>query len=752
MKPASPQSNYIWKFFRAGGFDQVRLDSGTDLLNLEKLDQKLWVALACPTGGLEIDSRTLALIDTDHDGRIRAPELIAAIKWTGDLLKRPDDLVPGSPALPLDSINDATPAGGQILDSAKQILTCLGKVGADTITLEDVTNAANVFAQANFNGDGIVPPEAAPDEATRAVMNDIMGCFGADTTRGCKPGISQEKVDRFFADAKAYSDWWEEAENNAAIFPLNESTASAAAAVKAVKSKVDDYFTRCRLAAFDPRALNALNREEKEYLALAAKDLTLTAAEIAGLPLARIEPGRPLPLEVGLNPAWAGPIAKLRDEAVKPLLGSRTTLTEGDWTALAGKLDSFEIWLAGKTGASVEKLGIEHVREILAGESKAALTALIAKDKALEPEVTAIEDVEKLVRYHGDLHTLCNNFVSFRDFYSRKSKAIFQAGTLYLDQRSCDLCLKVEDIGKHSAMAAFAGTYLAYCDCVRKGTGEKMQIVAAFTDGDSDYLMAGRNGLFYDRKGRDWDATITKVIDNPISIRQAFWSPYKKLVRMFEERVAQRASAADTEAQAKLAAAAKTAAEADKSNPAPEPKNPESKRFDVGVIAAMGVALGAIGTFLAAIFSKFLELTVWQIALVILGIIIVISGPSMAIAYLKLRKRTLGPILDANAWAINAKARLNVPFARILTQVAVLPVGAHRDLTDQFPERRSPWPAIIILAVIAWIGYWAANRMGYIYDWTHGRLGIPRAVKAIEKVNDVPPASNPADKPPVPGK
>src|SRR5678815_1431078 len=115
-----------------------------------------------------------------------------------------------------------------------------------------------------------------------------------------------------------------------------------------------------------------------------------------------------------------------------------------------------------------------------------------------------------------------------------------------------DRCLSVEDAGKHALMAGLAGTYLAYCDCSRKATGEKMQIVAAFTDGDSDNLMVGRNGIFYDRKGRDWDATITKIVDNPISIRQAFWSPYKKLVRMIEEQIAKRAAAADASAQAQL--------------------------------------------------------------------------------------------------------------------------------------------------------------------------------------------------------
>ena len=56
-------------------------------------------------------------------------------------------------------------------------------------------------------------------------------------------------------------------------------------------------------------------------------------------------------------------------------------------------------------------------------------------------------------------------------------------------------------------LAAMSKAYIAYCDLKRPG--EAMKIAACFTQGDSDYLFVGRNGLFYDRKGRDWDATIT---------------------------------------------------------------------------------------------------------------------------------------------------------------------------------------------------------------------------------------------------
>src|SRR6266850_395003 len=105
------QSSHTWKFFRAGGFDQVKLESGADIANLDQLDQKLWVALACPTNGLEMDARTLALIDLDKDNRVRAPELIAAVDFAGRNLRNADDLLKGADALPLSAIDDTEPEG-----------------------------------------------------------------------------------------------------------------------------------------------------------------------------------------------------------------------------------------------------------------------------------------------------------------------------------------------------------------------------------------------------------------------------------------------------------------------------------------------------------------------------------------------------------------------------------------------------------------------------------------------------------------
>lgn len=706
MGNTATAGSHIWKFFRAGGFDQVRLESGADIAALDQLDQKLWVALSCPTKGLEFDPRTLDLVDTDRDGRIRVPEIIAAVKWACANLKDPGTLINGQDALPLDAINDATPEGKQLLASARHILANLGKPNATAITVADTIDTARIFAQTKFNGDGVVPADAASDEATKALIADIIACLGPETDRSGKPGVSQAKVDQFFAELAAYSAWRKKAEDDAAnILPLGEATPAAFEALKAIRAKVDDFFTRCRLVAFDPRAGAALNRAEADFAAIAPKDLTAAADEVGSFPIARAEAGRPLPLGEGVNPAWAQAVAKFRTLVVAPLLGAdKTALAAEEWEALKAKFAPYEAWLATKAGAAVEKLGLPRIREILAGNGKEVLSALIAQDKALEPEFNAITAVERLTRYYRDLYRLLNNFVSFSDFYSRDRKAVFQAGTLYLDGRACDLCVRVDDPAKHATLATLSKTYLAYCECTRKGSAEKMTIAAAFTGGDSDNLMVGRNGVFYDRKGQDWDATIVKIVEHPISIRQAILAPYKRIARMIGEQIEKMAAARDKAVTDKAAAGiAEVAAKTEAGKPPAAPAPFDIAKF-AGIFAAIGLALGAIGTALAAIVSGFLSLAWWQMPLVILGVLILISGPSVIMAWLKLRQRNLGPILDACGWAVNARVKINIPFGGALTSVAKLPPNAKRCLIDPYRRKSiAPWliPLLICVAIIA---------------------------------------------------
>ena len=607
--------SHSFKFFRAGGFDQVRIDTAADLLALKELDQKLWVALSCPVKGIEFDTRTLALIDTDNDGHLRAPELLAAIDWAAARLNDPGVLAQQLDGVPLSAIKDD--------DTTAQLLA-----------------------------------------AARGLLQDGQALISVYAASAAEAEYS----------ARALAAW--EAAGSAAK-PLGDATEVACAAVAAVKEKLDDFFVRCRLASFDARAGEAMNASDDALKSLGSAALSAQHADIAALPLARVGAGATAPLgagiDSGINPAWAARVAAFREAAVVPLLGAREGLSESDWLALQDQLAPFVAWQA-------------------------------AKPVGLPAEAEGVRDLERLARYVRDLLPLANNFVAFRDFYTHQGKATFQIGTLYLDGRSAELCVAVSDPAKHAALAGLSRICLVYCDCVRNG--EKLTIAAAFTAGDSDQLMVGRNGVFYDRQGRDWNATITKLVEHPISLRQAFWSPYKRLMRMVGEQLQKIAANKAAAVEGKLAEAAVGVGKKVDAPPAAA-KPAAQQAFDVGkfagIFAAIGLAVGAIGTALAAVLTGLLALKWWQIPLAIGGLMLLISAPAMVLAWFKLRSRNLGPILDANGWAVNARARINIPFGTSLTQLAQLPQGAERALTDPYAEKERPWKVYLAIGVVLFV-------------------------------------------------
>ena len=329
----------------------------------------------------------------------------------------------------------------------------------------------------------------------------------------------------------------------------------------------------------------------------------------------------------------------------------------------------------------------------------AALTAAQAQYKPLE----------KLLLLCRDFCTLLRNFVSFQDFYAKRGKAllgrgaddespwaIFQAGTLVIDQRACNLCLKVTDMAKHNTQAIDSGMFLIYCNCKHHASGQTMQIVAAMTVGDIRNLKVGKNALFYDRQGRDWEAEVVKIIDNPISIGQAFWTPYRKLGDWVSGLITKSAAEKEKKSFADMTTKLQTTPAA----PAAAQQPAQPAPFDIakfaGIFAAIGMAVGYIGSFFTSLALGLKGLGWWG-WLIIPGLLLVISGPSMILAWMKLRKRNLAPLLNANGWAINADAIVSVLFGNTLTEKADFPV---LKLKKKGLSKTAKW-AIAIAVVLA---------------------------------------------------
>lgn len=347
---------------------------------------------------------------------------------------------------------------------------------------------------------------------------------------------------------------------------------------------------------------------------------------------------------------------------------------------------------------AMDEAKYHEMGDAIAAWEKQVADTVAENTKRSEAAVAQYQPLKKLLLLQRDFFTLLRNYVSMEDLYDTTSPmAIFQAGRLIIDERECRMCMRVSDMKKHDDQAARSGMFLVYCDCVSEKLGQKMQIVAAVTSGDVQNLMVGKNAIFYDRRGNDWDATIVKIIDNPISISQAFWSPYKKFAdwisglinKSVEEREQQNMEAMKATAEEK-SAALKDQVQAP--GAAAQPLNFDIAKF-AGIFAAIGLAIGAIGTALASVAAGLAKLEWWQLILVIVGLLLCISGPSMLMAYFKLRKRNLAPLLNANGWAVNSEVIINMVFGATLTDKAQYPLIK---LVDPFAEQGMPlWKKIL---------------------------------------------------------
>ncbi len=654
IKNLISKQGYDWKFSTVGGVTRVNIENGQDIAHLSELDQKLWTVLSCPVKGLEFDERTLALLDSDHDGKLRVHEVVAASQWLCKVLADMDYLVEGRDSITFGAIRHDTDEGKQVVEAAKMILGKLD-VNKDEISLADVKAYMDVY-----------------EEKCKAE-------YSAGETEPYEP-------------------------------PYGEGSDAAEAAVNAVRQKIADWFMRCKLVQFDEDAAGALDVQVEKIAAISAGNLNDSVGEISAYPLARPRKEGLLPLAEGLNPAWQAPMAAV--VAAVPELQGKDSVSEEEWNAVVAKVDAYTAWKA-------------------AGET-AMNEAIAAK---LGEHAAAIEPVERLLRYCRDYFRLLHNYVVFKDFYRRDDKflAVFQAGKLYIDQRCCDLCVKVTDMPRSTGTAGKSGIYLLYCHCVAKSGGAQMDIVAALTDGEIGGLHEGKNAIFYDREGNDWDATITKIVDNPISVRQAFWSPYRKFGNWVTDKITKSAS----EKESKQFDEMTTKADSASTNLTAKPEDAAAEKkpaapFDIakfaGIFAAIGLAFGAIGAALGML-GGFIVAKWYNVIILVAAVVLLISGPSMLLAWLKLRKRNLGPVLNANGWAINSDVKINTTFGKTLTSMAKYPKVVAK---DPFADKKMPWWQKCLI----WLGVLAVLFLLVFRLTQHRWVWQPKPVEPVAEVVD----------------
>lgn len=528
--------SYKWKWTKEGRMAQVRFVTGEDIARLAELDQKCWAALSMPTTGVRFDARMLELMDADGDGRIRTPEVIAAI----DFLK------------------------------------------AKNVNLNDLLK---------------------PSEADGKKLADVLA-------RQADLAASAPSA----ADKQALADW-EAKGKTPEVAVFGEATAAGEAALAAVESVIDAFF-----------------------------------APPEDMPLVTEAPDVTLPLRDHLNPKHLEAIMAFADACVKPVLGDGvTSIDRIGWKKVKAAFAPYRAWVAAKPVMNAGKLG-------------------------------DLVDEERVLRYKLHLLEFLENFVSMRRLYAADESATFQMGTLRIDGKEMSLCFHVASEAAHSALSGKSNCCVLYLKLTRPSEKAERSVCAVVTAGAVAQLYVGRNGVFFDRDGKDWDAVVTKVVENQVSLAEAFWAPWRKLgegvastVKKFlgdKQAAAQKNVEAGTQnAQAGGAAMASS-------------------------VAAIGIGVGMMGTAVAAIAAAVKGMGALQIALSIVAIVLVVSLPSVILTWFKLRQRDLGAILNAGGWAINRPMRFSMKRARAFTKCAGNPLICRVICT------------VVILAALAAGGIW----------------------------------------------
>ena len=353
----------------------------------------------------------------------------------------------------------------------------------------------------------------------------------------------------------------------------------------------------------------------------------------ADLPLVTEAGDVELPLKDHLNPRYLEAILDFAAKCVTPVLGERAVLTRMEWKRIKATFAPYREWIGAKP--------------VMGAAAKAAL-----------------DDEERILRYRIHLLELLENYVNLKRLYDEHTLAIFQTGVLRIDAKELNLCLHVASEAAHSALAEKSGCCIVYLKLTRPAEGAERQICAVVTAGTVAGLYAGRNGVFNDRDGKDWEAVVTKVVEAQVSLVEAFWSPWKKLGESITGLVKKFLGDRQAVVDASMA-----------SGKLPPPAGANGAVGANGAamassVAAIGIGVGMLGAAFASILAAVKGMPPHQLLLAVVAMVLVVSLPSVILTWFRLRRRDLSAVLNASGWAINRELRFSMRRARAFTKCA----------------------------------------------------------------------------------
>jgi hypothetical protein len=709
---------------RYGGSLQVSIPSFQVLTEAIRIPETQWFATVCPIEGLNCDPRFLAFVDSDQNGRIRVSEVRAAVELAARLLRSYAGVDAGSDVLELDALSDE---GAKLREAAGLLLKSLQAEERTRISLEQVRASEKALREAGHNGDGIVAPAFLP-EPVQGLAKKILGCFPEVKNRAGQAGIDLPMLERFRQER---AELLAHLGRKESTFVWGEQGLERARRIREVRPLLDAYFLQCRLVAAQPEAAMSL-KLEAERVAQTLGSPEALARAVSELPIAPPEPAGVLTWSrLYRGPAFEKLEAFRRDIAA-PLAGGEERLGDTGWHELAAKAEAIAAWQARLEASPLRGLAGE-----LAGLAEADLEAIAAAcqaDLALEDRLKAVSELERLILYQRWLLKLANNFISMPELFTPKRRALMEKGVLILGGYRYTLAVLVTHRASHVALTSQGTTCTLYAKLTAREGEQGYEVALPVTRGRSRELTVGKRGVFYDTEGKEYDATVTEVIRQPVSLWEAMTLPFTRVSHFIAAKIEGLASAGDKELEAQLeqryakgstlvaGAAAPASGAPAPAPPAPGAPAPSQPMGGLGgAVAGVGFAVAAVGSSLAFIVTQLRALTFFDLFSVATLLAALVMVPAGLLGWIKLRKRNLALLLEGSGWALNDRLKLTHDMAALVTRRPKLPKGATvqrtdvlralwKDTRDDNEEEGISWGAWLVLALaILFVVLWQAR-------------------------------------------
>lgn len=683
------------KFAKAYHLD---IAAPADLRDVLALDDSFWAATSAPVSAFHEDAAFLRYIDSDRNGRMRSDEVRAALRWLLDTLADASRVGADADEVLLDAVDKASAAGPGLLVTAAYVNEQAGRKDAPDVRLADVRAAMAELRGKPLNGDGVLVPAAADDDAAlkEYVEAAIAATGGSDDISGAK-GVNSAQLADFAAALKDFLAWKAQgAPDNAETMPLGADTPAVFNLFARHKDAVDRFFFIADFQRYDPAGA------EKFLVSDPASATASGALEAA--PLARPLPDGSLPLDgPNVNPLRRDVVAALRDGLFGRVLGREApeSVAESDWKKVKATLAAYEAYLAAKKGAIVEALPADKLQGWADGPFDAAAKKLQEEDEVVAKRVAAFADLEKLLLFHRRLPRFLNNYVSLTEFYRPDETSLFERGRLLIDGRWFNLAIEVPDAAAHAAVAKNGGLYTMYVLVEPVGGPPSFTVVVPATAGTRGNLAVGKRGVFFDLDGHEYDATITSIIENPISLKEAILSPFQNIAKSVMGKIENLGAAAQSKIEKAGTEAADAVAEGKvppaPAAPAPAPAAaPAAGGGAAGMFMGVSVAVAALGSAFAFIAKSVSAMSGAQRLTALLVILAVVLGPIVLAGVLKLMRQDMGPIIEGCGWAVNKSMRLTRKLRRQFTLTKAYPEGA-----EGTPAKRAAVTLGVLVVLLA---------------------------------------------------